>query len=721
MVLLMARVALPLFSGAQVDLRTRFEQSELLPLPSETSKATPIPTDSIPKEAELIGTTPGLNGSDWLFAGSDEYFENGFLVRGDGVVSIFHLRDKTRIKEWPLFPPEDQAIRFRTHGNRHFSFLFPDGRCLGFQIEFAPTFDDQGQRSITSKITPYFSFNFDPDQLPLHWEILNQDEHLWVASLNELGQIFLTQQMEETDFFGEVTLEQQSYELEAPWDGGIIACDFSENGRYLLCAHQNQTIGLFALSDRAKLVDTYTQSPANIIHLEALYGRSSFLVQLTGGQQFSLTISEDTLVKTHDLPRLDSTSQFLRPSPRDKSFFTISDHQLVSLIHLTSAKMRLSFQSPSPLSALNIDDRQQHITGIGEDHTLWFWHLDNPHADVSLGTLWRRIWYEGYREPAYVWQSSSASDDFEPKMSLIPLLFGSLKGTFYSMLFALPLALLGAIYTSHLMHPRLKTIVKPLVELMAAIPSVIIGFLGALWLAPALENRLPGIFLAFLFIPLSGVLGGWVLRRFIKQRVWEKWEFLFIMPFLLLGFLLALSLGNLLQTWWFQGDFKLWMFQQLDIRIDQRNSIVIAFALGFAVIPVIFTIAEDALTNVPKHMIAASLGLGATMWQTVTRVILPIASPGIFAAIMIGLGRAVGETMIVLMATGNTPIMDMSMFNGMRTLAANIAVEIPEAPVGGSLYRVLFLSAMLLFLMTFTINTAAEFIRNRLRQKYGKL
>ena len=157
-----------------------------------------------------------------------------------------------------------------------------------------------------------------------------------------------------------------------------------------------------------------------------------------------------------------------------------------------------------------------------------------------------------------------------------------------------------------------------------------------------------------------------------------------------------------------------------EVRYDPRNCIIIAFALGFAVIPIIFTIAEDAFSNVPKSLTAASLAVGASRWQTVWRVVLPSASPGIFAGIVIGLGRAVGETMIVLMATGNTPIMDWSVFNGMRTLSANIAVEIPEAPVDGTLYRVLFLSAVILFLMTLVLNTVAEVVRQRLREKYGR-
>ena len=142
-------------------------------------------------------------------------------------------------------------------------------------------------------------------------------------------------------------------------------------------------------------------------------------------------------------------------------------------------------------------------------------------------------------------------------------------------------------------------------------------------------------------------------------------------------------------------------------------------------IPIIFSLAEDSFSNVPHSMTAASMALGASRWQTLWRVVLPSASPGIFAAVMIGFGRAVGETMIVLMATGNTPLMDWSPLDGMRTLSANIAVEIPEAPVPdigvpGTLYRVLFLCAVLLFIVTFALNTAAELVRQRLRKRYGQ-
>ena len=171
----------------------------------------------------------------------------------------------------------------------------------------------------------------------------------------------------------------------------------------------------------------------------------------------------------------------------------------------------------------------------------------------------------------------------------------------------------------------------------------------------------------------------------------------------------------------FAGDARQWLSTTLGITYDQRNSLVVGLAMGFAVIPIIFTICEDAFGSVPSNLVAASLAVGASRWQTAIRVVLPTASPGVFSAVMVGFGRAVGETMIVLMATGNTPIMDWSMFNGFRTLSANIAVEIPEAPQGGTLYRMLFLSGALLFILTFTVNTVAEIVRQRLRERYRAL
>jgi phosphate transport system permease protein len=274
------------------------------------------------------------------------------------------------------------------------------------------------------------------------------------------------------------------------------------------------------------------------------------------------------------------------------------------------------------------------------------------------------------------------------------------------------------------MHYSLRRYVKPTVEIMAALPSVVLGFLAGLWLAPRLERVIPGLLLMLVVLPVLVVAAGLVWRRLpsaLRHRFPGGAEAVLQTGVVALGIAACLALSRPAETLLFGGRFQSWLLETAGLTVDQRNAVVVGLAMGFAVIPIIFSIAEDAFSNVPRNLISGSLALGANRWQTVTRVVLPSASPGIFSAIMIGFGRAVGETMIVLMATGNTPIMDWNPFNGFRTLSANIAVEIPEAPQGGTLYRTLFLAALILFAFTFLINTAAELVRQRLRRRYAQL
>jgi phosphate transport system permease protein len=304
----------------------------------------------------------------------------------------------------------------------------------------------------------------------------------------------------------------------------------------------------------------------------------------------------------------------------------------------------------------------------------------------------------------------------------MPLAFGTLKGTMYALLLAVPIAILAAMCTSQFMHPDLRAKIKPIIEVMAALPTVVLGFLAGLWLAPLLERLLPAMAGMAVTLPLLVIASSLLWYLFppaFRRRLRPGQEALLLIPILAIGVGACLWANPFLEAWWFGGDIKLWLSNRLGIQYDQRNALVVGIVMGFAIVPVIYSIAEEALANVPKTQIAGSLALGATRWQTVLYLVLLSASPGIFSAVMIGFGRAIGETMIVLMATGNTPVMDWNWANGFRTLSANIAVEIPEAPHGGSLYRVLFLAALLLFIVTFVINSLAEIVRQRLRDKYS--
>lgn len=424
-----------------------------------------------------------------------------------------------------------------------------------------------------------------------------------------------------------------------------------------------------------------------------------------------------------------------------KSFIAITPSGEMSLLYTTSEALlwhgnilgEQGDESPSNLaknvakkiapSVLDFSPRADGIA-VSNNQTLRILTVKNEHPEVTWHALWQEVWYEGYPKPAYVWQSTSGSDDFEAKFSLVPIAFGTVKAALYAMLFAVPIALFSAVYTAYFMTPSLRKKVKPTIEMMEALPTVILGFLAGLWLAPLIEKYLPAMFLLIIFTPLATFLTAFIwykLPQSVKTSFPETLAPLILIPVFILSTYLAFSLSPLIETTFFGGDMRSYISNNLGINFDQRNALVVGIAMGFAVIPTIFSMAEDAIFSVPKHLTSGSLALGATPWQTLIKVVLLTASPGIFSAIMMGLGRAVGETMIVLMATGNTPILDWNIFEGMRTLAANIAIEMPESEVGSSHYRILFLAAFVLFIFTFIFNTIAEFVRQRLRDKYSSL
>ncbi len=430
------------------------------------------------------------------------------------------------------------------------------------------------------------------------------------------------------------------------------------------------------------------------------------------------------LVRAGAYPALPAPPRLLAATSRTRLFAALDESEQLSLYESTS--MQLLWRGPSPVTdvtALVFAPRGDGLL-LASGREIAALEIRAQHVSVSLGTLFGKVWYEGYPEPAWVWQSSSGSDDNEAKLSLVPLLFGTLKGTFWSLLLAVPLGVLGALYASQLMHPTLRGLVKPVVELSAALPSVVLGFLAGLWLAPRVERVFPAIAMASVALPLAAIVAGFAwsrLPRRVSGRLLEGSELAASIAAIALAAAFCVAASGAVETLAFGGRFQAWLMQSFALPYDQRNAVVVGLAMGFAVVPIVFSVAEDAFSNVPRTLVAGSLALGATRWQTVARVVLPAAAPGVFSAIVLGLGRAVGETMIVLMASGNTPLLDWNPFNGFRTLSANIAVEIPEAPLGGTLYRVLFLSALLLFGLTFVLNTAAELARQRLRRRLAGL
>ena len=436
--------------------------------------------------------------------------------------------------------------------------------------------------------------------------------------------------------------------------------------------------------------------------------------------------------------------------------------------------------------------------------------FDPGHADATLASLFSPVWYEGGPGPEAKWQSTGGSVGVEAKFGLWPLIFGTLKATFYSMLFAAPLALLAAVYTGEFLPKGARAKIKPAVEIMAGLPSVVLGFVAAFTFSPFLFKHLVATLCAFVTVPVAVLIGAHLWQMLpadftIRRRRWRlslaalclpagvwlasavapavedalfagdakrwldgragtplgAWLFLtlplsaiaaayvsarFVSPGLVrgmrgsgrgtfaavkaAGFTLTLlsTLGfALLAAWGLTEAGELVSSSEWDPRgevvgtYQQRNAVVVGFAMAFTVIPIIYTLADDALASVPDSLRSASLGAGATVWQTATKVVVPAAMSGLFGAVMVGLGRAVGETMIVLMAAGATPITEFNPFSGFRTLASNLAIEVPEAVPGSTHYRTLFLAALLLFGMTFLVNTAAEAVRLAFRKRVSQI
>ncbi|WP_194757127.1 ABC transporter permease subunit [Aliidiomarina indica] len=466
-----------------------------------------------------------------------------------------------------------------------------------------------------------------------------------------------------------------------------------------------------------------------ITAMDFLVGSVSIIVGTDKGtlsQWFLVRDDENTrvLVRIRDFKSHPAAITHIAPEHTRKGFIVGDASGTVGVHYGTSARTLLQQQLlEGGVQGLALSPVNRRLMVLDQANNLHVHELWNRHPQISFSALWNRVWYEGRSNPEYIWQSSSASDEFESKFSLVPLSIGTLKAAFFAMLFAMPLAIMGAIYTAYFMTPKLRGMVKPTIEIMEALPTVILGFLAGLWLAPFMENNLPAVFSLLIGMPIVMLLMAFLWRFLplqLRNRIPGGWEAAILVPVVLLFGWAMVTLSPHIEVWFFDGSMRQW-FTENGITYDQRNAMVVGVAMGFAVIPTIYSIAEDAVFNVPRHLTQGSLALGATPWQTVLGVVLPTASPGIFSAIMIGFGRAVGETMIVLMATGNSPIVNFNIFEGMRTLSANIAVELPETAVGSSHFRILFLAALVLLTFTFILNTIAEVVRQRLRKRYSSL
>ncbi|MGH7162549.1 MAG: ABC transporter permease subunit [Planctomycetota bacterium] len=784
----------------------------------------------------------------------DEYRLLGWAYFRSGELQLFRLDDGTVLERRKLFPEPPTAWSFDLEGETAL-FGFRDGSVRFARIGFTTTYVEPEQlpdavRALSPgqiarhdggliQLTPKGQFRLqnldakarDPIATSTTAAVIRLD-HMESASgrafcaLSADGKLTLNRLRERRNILtGETTERVVTAEIPREPGAGRGAPDglfLSGVGDTLYLVWNDGHLVRFDLRDpeRTQVAEHVALLPrggGSATRVGFLLGKATLLVgDSSGGLRAWFPIRPEragtpdgsVLVEGHSLEGRASPVTALGMSSRTRLVAAGYGDGAIRLFNVTSERLvgEVRGTPGSPVAALAIAPKENGLVAW-QGGRIHVWDVDVRHPEAGMKSLFTKVWYEGYPEPSHDWQSSGGTDDFEPKFGMVQLIFGTLKATLYSMLFGVPLALLAAIYTSEFVAPRVRAPVKSVIEMMASLPSVVLGFIAALIVAPFVQDKVPTALAVFFTVPLALLLGArlWQLlppALALRLAGWPR--FAGILLTLPIGVAVALLLGPAIEKALFEGRFLDWLDGQiggaaggwalllfplsclatallfgrfatpwlrsvslswsrtacaradlakfvaavgvaaamsfaLGLFLDlagadprggmlgpfgtyvQRNSLIVGFLMGFAIIPIIYTLAEDALSSVPDHLRLGSLGAGATPWQTAVRIVVPTAMSGLFSAVMIGLGRAVGETMIVLMATGNTPVMKLNIFSGFRTLSANIAVELPEAPRDGTHYRTLFLAALVLFAITFLLNSLAEAVRQRFRRRAYQL
>ncbi|MBD5770535.1 ABC transporter permease subunit [Marinomonas colpomeniae] len=684
-------------------------------------------------EAKASYSLPAEDQGESLYLTTEEQSEIGMRVASNGSIVFFTIADGSVLNT--IESPRDEKVTgftVESDTNHLLAFGYEDGKVLIVKHNYRITYPDSARL-----ITPFLEYPYGEEAIDVadfainSLAIRDSEDGLTIAALGASQSAILKVTKDVNFITEEVELTEQRESL--PFITDVKSVLISGNQRSLYVATSTGELSEFDLRDfdDISLKDSISllEGDAKLVSMTYLLGQTSVMVADSSGrvsQWFNVRDDATNEEKLHFIRDVQQPKPLVNIAmeQRRKGFATVDDRGLVAIYNATSTRKVIDERLSDDTARLISFAPRANGLLLEDGKGLHFYHVDNEHPEVSWSSLWSQVWYESYPEPTYTWQSSAANNDFEPKYSLMPLAFGTLKAALYAMLMAVPLAICGAIYTAYFMAPALRRKIKPVIELMEALPTVILGFLAGLFFAPFLEENLAATFSILVVLPVGILLFAYLWSRLptnIRWLVPDGWQPLLLIPVIVFLAWFCLALSPIIELNFFGGNVRGWITHDLGVTFDQRNALVVGFAMGFAVIPTIFSITEDAIFSVPKALTQGSLALGATYWQTMTRVVLPTASPGIFSAVMIGMGRAVGETMIVLMATGNTPIMDFNIFEGMRTLAANLAVEVPESEVGSSHYRILFLAAFVLFIFTFVVNTIAETVRQHLRKKYGSL
>ena len=573
-----------------------------------------------------------------LILGIDEWGEYPFLLDQDGV---FHFYDidyhtgklgvRSIVKKMPQLDFQGfLATQKYDPATQKIFFASDQGEVQIVQLSYTPVFDGD-QRTIIASLQSESLIKLPRPERILDIDFTQQAGLRVIVALtqdaNQKKRLRVVHFSAKTNLFGKTTLRRTT-DLDLsnllPSEPAKVLVD--SGGLALIVQTIDDRIVYLRKSGDSYLVEQVIDTPVvgKITTLFWLLGRSSLVV---GSEQGELAIISQSLnaqtkkLQFQTINKLSLGTETIvrgRISLRNRAFL-VQAGQTLHLHYATTGEKIWQHSLGAVPSAIALNPKYDKIFILDRSGKLDIHYLEDPHPESSWATFFSKLWYEGQPEPQYIWQSTGGDSDFEPKLSMIPLLFGALKGTLYALLFAVPIAILAAIYTSQFLKPSYKKVIKPAMEIMASLPSVVLGFMGALVLAPVLDSRLPSFIAVLVATPLFSILVGWgwgALPKSTRNLIPNGLEFLVFIPILLLvswffwqhaGPWLERQLFYVLADGEKIVDFRTWWTDLSGLPFEQRNCLVVGIMMGFAVIPIIFTIADDSMTNVPTYLRSASL------------------------------------------------------------------------------------------------------------------
>ena len=541
-----------------------------------------VATYSVPAPDEVSSNT--------LIYAMEEQREVALRITDQGQAVFFSTIDGEIRQTVDFKLPPDISITSVSTGDPTEQMIglgLSNGAVVFFQHDYAVTFPDD-VRLITPGI--YFPFGEEPIQINklgeavTHLSVQYDSEQATIVAYGSQAGIKLVNFAREEAFLSddvEIIREESVIPIDAE---GIVALRMDIEQREMYVADVSGNIYFYDIKDKAnpRLVQKVraVEGDVHITVLEFLAGGISILVGDTSGQiaQWFPVRDEDnnyTLQKIRSFNKQKSPITAIAPEYSRKGFIAIDESGEMGIYHTTAHRTVLLKQiGDHAFNAMTLSPRANAVVIENNKGEVEFWHIDNEHPEISFQSIWGKVWYESRDKPEYIWQSSSASNDFEPKFSLTPLAYGTFKAAFYAMLFAIPLSIFGAMYTAYFMAPKMRQIVKPTIEIMEALPTVILGFLAGLWLAPFVEAHLPGMFVLMICVPLSILLAAaaWeFVPGDIKHKVPDGWEAALLMPVIILAVTFSIGISQPIENLLFSGNLPLWLSQELGITYDQRT------------------------------------------------------------------------------------------------------------------------------------------------------